>query len=159
MKKSVNRLLPLLIVVASCNSQTSNEHTQSDSLKPEPVVAGLQPAQDGCYRNVSGNGQRDTIYAQLHFAGDSITGSYSVALFEKDARRGTVSGRVAPDSTIKLVYRFMQEGVADSTGLEFKRSGNALLQRPSRYDASTGREVPDEKAGFTIRLEGVECAR
>lgn len=110
-------------------------------------------AKDYCFRQVTG---KDTFRAHLHVEDGKVSGNMDNIPDQKDARRGSITGIIVGDE-IKAVWHFQQEGMNDSISLNFKLTKNALKQRPSIVNQSSGREEPDTKADYTISIPKVDC--
>jgi hypothetical protein len=148
-----NALLYLLLAgsttLLSCGNQS-----QTKSPVSEP---GQQPdtatSKDYCFRQLAG---KDTLRVHLHVEGDKVTGNMDNLPDQKDARRGNITGVMINDE-IKAVWHFQQEGMNDSISVDFKLTEEALKQRPSVVNQSSGREEPNTKADYTISIPKVDC--
>ena len=58
---------------------------------------------------------------------------------------------------IKGVWIYMQEGINDTLEVEFKLSGDKLVQKNYSIDSKTGREVFSEGSVFNIEFNKVNC--
>ena len=110
-----------------------------------------------CFLKAGGSGMRDTTRVRLVLQGGRVSGDMEILLFEKDSRRGSLNGTIDKEDIIRVQYRFMQEGMQDTIRLEFRLTENALLQRPTRVDPASGREVPDPGADFGNKLDRIGC--
>jgi len=152
-----NHLLLLIAVLSLC---ACNDTSRTDANKDTLQNARTAPAPgDGsvCFQRISGSGMRDTTRVRLDMQGSQVTGTMDVILYEKDSRRGSLSGARDSDGIIRVAYSFMQEGMQDTLSLEFRLTEDALLQRPAVYDPVTGRERPDTAAAFGNKMDKVAC--
>lgn len=150
-----NAFLYLLLtgstILLSCGDQPKAETNQQEAAQ-QPVTATPE-AQDYCFRQLTG---KDTFGVRLHIEGDKVTGDMDNIPDQKDARRGNLTGIITGDE-IKAVWHFRQEGMVDSMRVAFKLTEEALKQRPSMVNPSSGREEPDTKADYTISIPKVDC--
>ena len=149
-----NTFLYLLLAgsttLLSCGDQPKAETKQQEAAQPAAV---MPEAKDYCFRQVTG---RDTFRAHLHVEDGKVRGNMDNIPDQKDARRGSITGVIVGDE-IKAVWHFRQEGTDDSMQVAFKLTEEALKQRPSIVNQSSGREEPDNKAGYTISIPKVAC--
>jgi hypothetical protein len=113
--------------------------------------------QDGCYLYTSGNQMRDSLYVQLHIQDNAVSGKMNNEIYEKDGRKGTLTGTMNPDKSINAVWEFMQEGMKDTMAVQFRLNHTSLLQKPLKANAATGREVTDRSAPYSIELKPTDC--
>lgn len=134
----------------SCGNQSQ---TKSPVEETEQPGATIPETKDYCFRQLTG---KDTLSVRLHVEGDKVTGNMDNIPDQKDARHGNITG-VIVDNEIKAVWHFSQEGMDDSMQVAFKLGEEALMQRPSAVNQSSGREEPDTKANYTISIPKVAC--
>lgn len=140
--------LTTTVVFASCGqgagtSQTtaaSNDIGRSDTL---------------CFERISGLQKQDTASVSMIINGDKVAGHYENIPFEKDARKGTITGSRTREN-ISGVWVYSQEGIKDSINFEFKLQNDVLLQKPTSYD-SNGKEVLTDTASFSLAFQKANC--
>ncbi|WP_449049514.1 hypothetical protein [Parapedobacter sp.] len=88
---------------------------------------------------------------------EMVSGTYQVVPHEKDARRGTVTGKQV-DGIFDLVWTFSQEGRQDSLRVVFKLQEGKLLRKPLTVDTLTGRQMTLDTSNFSEVYEPVDCA-
>jgi hypothetical protein len=137
-------------ILSSCGDQPNVETNQQEPAQPATVMPG---AKDYCFRRVTG---KDTFRVHLHVEDGTVSGNMDNIPDQKDARRGNITGVISGDE-IKAVWHFQQEGMNDSIPIAFKLKEEALMQRPSVVNPSSGREEPDTKADYTISIPKVSC--
>lgn len=148
----------LLMLTACENSSKKEAQDNPDSTNRDAKRGRItKRTQDGCYIHVSGNQMRDTQYVQLHIESDKVSGKMVESIYEKDARRGNLTGSVQKDKSIKAVWTYMQEGQTDTLTLAFLLTPKALMQKPLKADNSTGRQVTDNSATFSVELKPADC--
>lgn len=110
-----------------------------------------------CFLRLEGTQLQDSSYIQLVARNETVSGIYNVIPHEKDARRGTVLGKLE-DDVFDLVWTFSQEGVQDTLRVVFKRNNGKLLQKPLTVDTLTGRQLTLDASPFSDVYEPVDCA-
>jgi hypothetical protein len=157
--KQLAFILSTATLLASCQSSAQKEQdNSSDSSNKQTKLGKISKrTQDGCYMRASGNQLRDTQYVQLHIQNNKVSGTMIDALYEKDKRKGTLAGTVLPNKTITAVWTFMQEGKTDTMKVALKLDHTGLFQKPLKADMSSGRQVTDNSAGFTVPLKPTDC--
>lgn len=149
--------LTITTLCGACKS-SSKENTGGDTTQSKRKKGKISKrTQDGCYLYTSGNQMRDTMYVQLHIQDNKVSGKMSNEIFEKDSRKGTLTGTMNTDKSINAVWTFMQEGMKDSMAVEFRLNHTSLLQKPLKTDAATGKEVTDHTSPYTIELRPTDC--
>lgn len=143
------------LILASCtNNQTGNNSAATDSLSSNQTAAS--PTDTMCFRRLAGTKNQDTTYVKLIFAGNKVSGNMSWVPFEKDSRKGTIKGKRS-DNTITAIWTYMQEGMKDSLHVSFKTNGNKLMQQEYGIDATSGREVLEANAPYSIEYTEIDC--
>jgi hypothetical protein len=127
-------LVPALLCVAvgACTSSNQSSET-NDSVAgvSEPVSEApeeQQAATERCFLRTEGLQNQDTTFISLNLDGEEVSGEMRWVPFEKDARRGTLSGKRS-DSTITATWTYMQEGMTDSLQVQFVLEGDRLVQK------------------------------
>lgn len=95
-----------------------------------------------CYQYT---GNRDTIDLKLIMVGEAITGTLVYKLFEKDANRGTIQGRMKSDILL-ADYTFMAEGKRSVRQVAFKLSDKTMLEGFG--------DMEDSNNGFVFKNPG-----
>jgi len=150
--KYFNLLCAVPLLIASCTSNSNKtENKDADKADSAKVTARLAVATDTsrCFLLTAGTKNQDTTTIELAIKNNKVTGQMNWLPYQKDSRRGTLTGSAKGD-TINAVWSFMQEGMKDTIGLKLVLNGNQLMQKPLTFDAKTGREHTDEKAGYTV---------
>jgi len=137
----------------SAKKNTGGDTTQTKGKKGKIS----KRTQDGCYLYTSGNQMRDSLYVQLHIQDNQVSGKMSNEIFEKDSRKGILTGTMNADKSINAVWEFMQEGAKDTIAVQFRLNHTSLLQKPLKADPATGREVTDRNAPYSIDLKPTDC--
>ncbi len=148
----INTLIITVLVSAAgmmgCTSE--DEHNDVDTMaNRDTVVTEEVEARSMCYIRTEGTANQDTTSLELVIKDDKVTGQMYWHPFEKDSRKGTLSGTVKGD-TVNVVWNFMQEGMQDTLALQFLMQGDHLMQKPLGVITKTGRLQTDSKAGYTI---------
>ncbi len=150
--------ISMLAFTACQNSSQKEAQNNPDSTNRDAKRGRItRRTQDGCYMRVSGKQMRDTQYVQLHIESGKVSGKLVESIYEKDARRGNLVGSVQKDKSIKAVWTYMQEGQTDTLTVAFLLTPKALMQKPFKVDTSTGRQVTDESATFSVELNPTDC--
>ncbi|MVN89597.1 hypothetical protein [Mucilaginibacter aquatilis] len=148
-----------LSLVISCQSSPQQQDTNDTTNSKKKIKRGkiTKRTQDGCYAKVSGQQMKDTLFVKLHVENDKVSGDMMETIFEKDRRKGTISGTIEKDNIIKATWTFMQEGMTDSMKVAFRLTHAGLMQQPLKVDAATGRQVPDTSSPYSILLKPADC--
>ena len=139
------------LLIASCSSNgNKTENKDADKADSSKVTANTVATDTSrCFLLTEGKKNQDSTTIELAIKNDKVTGQMNWLPYQKDSRKGTLTGTAKGD-TINAMWTFMQEGMTDTTGLKLVLNGNRLLQKPLTFDAKTGREHTDEKAGYTV---------
>lgn len=116
-------LICLIFLLASCNDEgkTSSAELNNDSVDPvDTIVTDTIPT--GCYVQAI---ERDTATLQIEAKTNTVTGSLSYRIFEKDRNEGTVQADRSGD-TIKGWYLFKSEGIISVREVAWKINGEEL---------------------------------
>ncbi|HWK98718.1 MAG TPA: hypothetical protein VNQ55_02175 [Parapedobacter sp.] len=105
---------------------------------------------------MEGTQLQDSLYIQLVTRNETVSGTYNVIPHEKDARRGTVMGKLT-DDVFDLVWTFSQEGTQDTLRVVFKLIDGKLLRKPLAVDTLTGRQLTLDASRFSEVYEPVDC--
>ena len=150
--KYFNLLCAVPLLIASCTSNNNKtENKDADKADSAKVTAASAAATDTsrCFLLTEGKKSQDSTTIELAIKNNKVAGQMNWLPYQKDSRRGTLTGTANGD-TINAVWSFMQEGMKDTIGLKLVLNGNRLIQKPLTFDAKTGREHTDEKAGYTV---------
>jgi hypothetical protein len=155
--KHIALLLATLSILSACQS-SSQKNTGGDTTQTKGKKGKISKrTQDGCYLYASGNKLRDTQYVQLHIQDNKVSGKMIFAIYEKDSRKGTLTGTMNADKSINAVWTFMQEGATDTMAVAFRLNHTSLLQKPLIVNTATGREVTNNSAPYSIELKPTDC--
>ena len=78
------------------------------------------------------------------------------AIFEKDIRRGVLSGHIN-EKNITATWTYMQEGTIETLQLKFLLENGWLLMAPLVYDAKSGRQEVDSNSSPWIVVPESDC--
>ena len=128
----LNLLAFVIVMIASCTSNTDSEPVKTDNVVNENGrdIDQTKPSQKeetslaGCYMTIL---KRDTMVLHLRQNGDSVSGKMNFDNYEKDSSNGDVKGVVDGD-TIKLWYHFQSEGMHSVAELFFKKENGSLIR-------------------------------
>ena len=154
-------LLVAGMMAASCSGNHSNNtDTLGTAGKKDTALANAADApvvnMQYCFYHTDGNAAQDTTTVSILINGNQVTGKMNWLPKEKDARKGTISGKLNGNA-IKALWTFNQEGSKDTMSVEFQLRGNALAQKPYSYDAKTGREQTNTKADYSVIYNMKNC--
>jgi len=152
-----------VVICAMALASCAGNNQKADSVKTDSTTMDTStkpniPAQDMeyCFIRTDGTAAQDTTAVHLNIKQGKVTGEMKWIPKEKDSRKGTLEGTISGD-TIKAVWSFMQEGMKDTLGVEFKLSAQQLAQKPSLFNKDTGREQLINNAGYTIIYKLDNC--
>ncbi len=147
-----NLIIPVVLAVTA-SACTSGEKKDKDG---DTVINGdtlatpvVSEATSLCFIRTEGTKDQDTTSVELVVKDNKVTGQMYWHPFEKDSRKGDLSGTIKGD-TVNAVWTFMQEGMKDTLALQFLMKGNMLLQKPLKLNTKTGREQTDNSALYTV---------
>jgi hypothetical protein len=151
--KYLNIICVASMSFAACSPNANKTETR-DADKPTDsalIAKTANPAADTsrCFLLTEGKKNQDSTSIELAIKGNKVTGQLNWLPYQKDSRKGNLSGTAKGD-TISAVWSFMQEGMKDTINLKFVLNGNQLLQKPLTADPKTGRDHTDEKGGYTL---------
>ena len=148
--------LPALFVllIAACAGPEKDDKGTDTVIEGDTLAKSAQTASSEHHVKTSSlcfirTERRDTTNIEMVIKGNVITGQMNWMPFEKDSRKGTLSGTLKGD-TVYATWSFMQEGMKDTLGLQFLTKGDNLMQKPLKLNTKTGREQTDNTAGFTV---------
>lgn len=148
-------LVSMAVIFAACSSPstqtTKTDSTATADTSVKSVVAGSkEPSTTSlCFVHTDGKNNLDTTGIELVIKGDTVHGEMHWLPFQKDIRKGILSG-IKNGDVIKAMWTFKQEGTTDTMQLNFKLDGNRLLQKPLKLNTATGRQQTDESAAYSV---------
>ena len=150
MMKNISLILALAFIMVSCNDTGDKSEAASiDTLADSSTPKRTPNAHALCFLRTEGNNNQDTTSIELVIKNNKVTGLMNWMPYEKDSRKGKLQGTIKNDS-IQVAWSFMQEGVTDTIILQFKLDNNQLMQKPLKFNTTTGREHTDETADYTL---------
>lgn len=142
------------IFLCACSDTGTNHYPRQSG------TAGIEKSKPGnkqyCFTRISGNQNRDTLKISMHIENKQVTGEMTDAIFEKDIRRGMLSGHVN-ERNITATWTYMQEGTIESLQLHFVLGNGQLLMAPLVYDTKSGRQKTDTSALPPIVIPESDC--
>lgn len=140
----------------SCSRLSEETQTTTTSSPENPNQTAITTTGEWCFRQVAGRQKQDTAWVYLKMKENKVTGEFLQLPFEKDSRRGTLSG-TKTGNDIMGTWTFSQEGQTDSLPVHFQLIQDTLRQKPYSYATRTGRAYLSDSASFTIVFERVDC--
>ena len=148
-------ILLLATIVMACNNNQENTSSADSASTLSNNNSSPKQETELCFQRTA---NQDTSTIHLVFESDRVSGVFNHIPYEKDSRKGTLSGTRNGDK-IKAVWSFMQEGMNDTLSVEFKVSENELYQKTFGIDQQTGRQKLTDTSTFSIRYEKVACSK
>ncbi|WP_184550437.1 hypothetical protein [Mucilaginibacter sp. FT3.2] len=152
-----------MALLASCkgtNNKRITDTTNTTSISRDTQATAALNAPNSnmeyCFFYTDGTHAQDTTMVNIHINHNKVTGTINWLPKEKDARKGTLNGTLT-GNTINAVWAFNQEGSADTMHVEFRLRGNALAQKPYRYNTKTGRQQTDNTASYSVLYHMKNC--
>jgi len=117
-------LLGLLLFAASCNNKgKSSMEVNSDTVVNETAATIIADSLlSGCYSQIM---QRDTSLLQLENKNNSINGSLSYSIYEKDRNDGTIQADI-DKNILSGWYIFKSEGIVSVRQVAWRINGDEL---------------------------------
>ncbi len=142
-------------ILISCNNRTANN---SDSAKTNNTE---HPATDNqanhCYAYTS---EKDSVFMEITTSGNSVSGTLTYKIFEKDQNRGTIRGTMNGDTLI-AAYKFMSEGIESVREVAFIKKGNDFLEGFGEVEEVNGamkfKDISRINYSSNMVLRRVEC--
>lgn len=153
-------LLAATLSIAACTSKPdkSKDLTDSTTAVSIPGESSTESAtQTLCFQKLAGTANQDTTNLNLLINGDQVSGDFANYPKGKDKRVGKITAS-KKDDLIKGLWIYMQEGMNDTLQVEFKLSGDKLVQKNYTINPKTGREVFSEASVFNIEFSKVDCS-
>jgi hypothetical protein len=153
-------LAAFLAVSCSGNHKMGTDSLSTGLSREDTLLANASNApvvnMQYCFYHTDGTQAQDTTAVNILINGDKVTGKMSWQPKEKDKRKGTIDGTLKGNS-IKALWSFKQEGRKDTLSVEFQLRGNALAQKPYKYNAKTGRQQTNSSADYTVVYSMKNC--
>ena len=141
------RFIVLLFILISCNSPEKMPDEKTGN-----TIAGKH-----CYTYT---GNRDTIFLNINYQKDSVTGELIYQLYQKDKNKGTIAGTIK-NGLLIADYSFMSEGVISVRQVAFKRSTSGFSEGHGTSQEKNGKMVFSGTNALQfdgpIILKEVEC--
>lgn len=121
-------VLSVAILLTACgNKGTATQTTDTTALARAADSASVPaPMGDGTYCFLK-TFHRDTTEVTLTLLGEQVSGTMNRKPWEKDAARGTLTGKRLPSGTLDLVYNYQIEGQQQSETKEMQFQNDLLL--------------------------------
>lgn len=153
-------MIACLVLMAACNNRQATS-SNADSIASTPSDSTSSGRFDYenqaiCFQHLEGTRNQDTMFVQLQISKNLVKGIYNHLPYEKDSRKGSISG-VVKNGTISGTWKFVQEGMDQSLPVKFKLSNNKLYQQKYVFDPSSGQQVLNDTSGFDIEYQKVSC--
>lgn len=144
--------------IAACTSTPDKTTDIADTTAADSISVDNEnaAAQTLCFQKLDGTSDQDTTLIKLVLDGDKVTGDLEHYPNEKDRRAGKINA-TRDGGLIKGTWIYMQEGVNDTLQVEFKLSGDKLVQKNYTVDPKTGREVFSEGSVFNLEFDKINC--
>lgn len=107
-----------VLIMFSCNSGAA-QNNAAGTKHPK-----LDSTVNVCYLAVV---EKDSVVLNAHMKGDSVTGSLSFKMYEKDHSDGSFRGKMYGD-TLRAIYNFVSEGMESVSEIAFLRKDSLLIQ-------------------------------
>jgi hypothetical protein len=128
------------------NGDTLAKAASTQQTNNTPTVSSL------CFLLTEGKSNQDSTSVELVVKGNKITGQMNWLPYQKDSRKGTLTGTISGED-INAVWSFMQEGMTDTLNLQFKLKDGQLSQKPLKLNTGTGRQQTDGAAGYALSYQ------
>ncbi|MEJ7780084.1 MAG: hypothetical protein WKF68_10885 [Daejeonella sp.] len=136
------------------NTGGSSDSLTENAADDDPSEPSMQTL---CFQKLGGTSNQDTTSLSLTINGEEVSGDFAHYPYQKDSRVGTISA-VKKNDLIKGIWIYMQEGMNDTLAVEFRLSGDKLVQKNYTVDPKTGREVFSDGSVFNIEFRKVNCS-
>ncbi|PWK78683.1 hypothetical protein LX99_01131 [Mucilaginibacter oryzae] len=160
MKFQLGFIACMALAMASCAGNSGDKKGDSALTKSDTALANAPDAppvnMEYCFYTTDGTTAQDTTEVNLRINGNDVTGDMNWLPKEKDARRGSLTGKLN-DNVIKALWTYNQEGSKDTLSVEFQLRGNQLAQKPYKYDTQTGKPQTDNAAGYNVIYNMKNC--
>jgi hypothetical protein len=150
-------LLPLMVLLA-CNRSADSEKTeQTEDLLNAAGPQSTVLTDTLCYLLTEGLKNQDTTIVQLAITGNTVAGRMAYKPYEKDSRKGTLSG-IKEGKSIRLQWTYMQEGMMDSIAVALRLNGDGMEQQHPAFDKNTGKEYFPDTAAYNRYYNHIDCS-
>ena len=145
------------LAIVSCSSN-SNKTAGTDTVIAGDTLAKAKSTEQTnntatvtslCFLHTDGTKKQDSTSVELVIKGSEVTGLMNWLPSQKDSRKGKLNGSIKGD-TIQAKWTFMQEGMEDTIGVNFRLIDDQLAQKPLKLNVKTGRQQTDEAEGYTV---------
>ena len=149
---------PLLLLLLACNSSTDSEKAErtEDVLQAAGELSTVI-ADTMCYLLTEGLKKQDTTIVQLAITGNTVAGSMVYKPYEKDRRKGNLSG-TKQGKNIHVQWMYMQEGIIDSIAVTFRLKGDVMEQQQPAFNKNTGKEYFPDNAEYNRYYNRIDCS-
>lgn len=136
-------------LIVSCNQEKKADQSTIEENKSSKQ----------CFQHIANN---DTVMLSLDIVNNSVTGSLSYNLYEKDKSIGTIVGEMKGDTLI-ADYTFFAEGVTSMSEVVFLKRNNQLIQGFGETTTSNEKQVFKNRStlGFSdsLVLTATDCEK
>lgn len=112
-----------------------------------------------CFQHIANN---DTVTLSLDIMNNSVTGSLSYNIYEKDKSIGTIAGEMKGDTLI-ADYTFFAEGVTSASEVVFLKRNNQVIQGFGETTTSNGKQIFKNRSTLdfsdSLVLTALECEK
>jgi len=137
----------LILIVSAVLLSCRQAANKQEALPANKTTSNKAPIANAlCFLLIE---NRDSTSIELVIKNNKVTGIMNWLPYQKDSRKGTLSGTINHDR-VQATWSFMQEGMKDTLNLRFKLDSNRLLQKPLIYNAKTGRQQTNTSANYTL---------
>ncbi len=155
MIKSFFSLVVTSGILISCNNQSTNNSAVPQTTNTE------QPAKDNqanhCYAYTT---DKDSVLMEITTSGNSVSGTLTYKILEKDQNRGTIRGTMNGDTLI-AAYKFMSEGIESVREVAFIKKGNDFIEGFGEVEEVNGamkfKDISRINYSSNMVLRRVEC--
>ena len=157
MATKAKALLGLFLILGSCNDEgkTSSDINEDSVNTVKTVIADTVSL--GCYSQIA---DRDTSSLQIEGKGNTITGTLSYNIYQKDRSAGSIQAELSGDTT-KGWYLFKSEGIVSVRQVAWKINGEelwpALGEMTQRNDTMIFVQLNNLKYDNTRPFKKVPC--
>ena len=156
MKYAILALIVFAGMYLSCNTPSSKKESPSNTADTDQPVK--QPSKD-CYAYTS---NKDSVLMEITTSGNSVLGTLTYKIFEKDQNRGTIRGTMNGDTLI-AAYKFMSEGMESVREVAFVKKGEGFIEGFGEVEEVNGamkfKDISTLKYSSNMVLHRVECGQ
>ncbi len=141
----------------SCRNATQQEAAaQTNTIQADTGNVAMVMTDSLCFLLTEGLTRKDSTVVQLAVTGDTVRGLMIYMPYEKDSRRGNLSG-IKDGKQINAQWIYMQEGTIDSINVSFRLEEDVLKQQQSTLDRNTGKEYFPNNAEYDKYYDRIDC--